>query len=216
MEVLSIDTVLSAGIGVGLAAACGFRVFVPMLVLSLAARGGYVPLAPNFVWMASMPAMIAFATATALEVVAYYVPWLDNLLDTVATPAAVVAGMITSASVLTDLPPLLKWTVAIIAGGGAAGLVQSATTLTRLKSTALTGGLANSVLATTELAGSLLTSIVAIAVPLASLIVLAVVFTFVARWRRRRSRAAIDRSSYDARESVVVARSPALRTESRS
>ena len=76
----------------------------------------------------------AFGTATLLEIAAYYIPWFDHLLDTIATPAAVVAGMVASASVMVDLPPVLKWGVALIGGGGAAGLLQGATVLLRLKS----------------------------------------------------------------------------------
>ena len=103
------DVLLNVCLGLGLAAACGFRVFVPFLVLNLAARSGYVALAGNFEWIASTPALITLAVATALEIAAYYVPWLDNLLDSVATPAAVVAGIVVTASVVTGIDPYLKW-----------------------------------------------------------------------------------------------------------
>lgn len=184
---ISFETPLSLAIGIGLAAACGFRVFVPLLVLSLASRSGYVPLADNFAWMASTPALITFATATVLEVMAYYVPWLDNALDTVATPAAVLAGVLANASVLSDFPPALRWSVAIIGGGGAAGVVQGLTALLRLKSTAVTGGLGNFLVATIELVGSLVTAILAIVAPVLGLLVAAVVLLLIVRWSRRRS-----------------------------
>jgi hypothetical protein len=180
------DTLLSVAIGVGLAAACGFRVFVPLLVLSLAARNGFVPLSENFNWVASTPALITFATATVLEVLAYYVPWLDNLLDVAATPTAVLAGIIASASVLVDLPPMLKWSVAIIGGGGAAGLVQGTTGLLRLKSTALTGGLANPLVATVELGGAVTTAILAIVAPMLGVIAAIVAVVLIVRWSSRR------------------------------
>src|SRR5512134_4130569 len=155
------ETLLSIGIGLGLAAACGFRVFVPLLVASIAARAGYLSLAAGFDWVGTEPALYAFATATVLEILAYYIPWLDNVLDAIATPAALIAGMLVGAAVFTDLPPLVKWSLAIIAGGAAAGMVQGATGLLRLKSTALTGGLANPVVSTLELAGSLVTAVMA-------------------------------------------------------
>jgi len=169
---MTLDTLLAAGIGIGLAAACGFRVFVPLLVASVAARTGHLPLSPEFSWLASTPALVALATATALEIGAYSVPWLDHLLDIVATPAAVVAGMVASASMLTNLPPGVKWGVALIAGGGAAGIVQGATVLTRLKSAATTGGLANPFVSAIELVGSVVTSLLAIVIP--ALVILAV------------------------------------------
>jgi hypothetical protein len=102
-------------------------------------------------------------------VFAYYFPGVDNLLDAVATPMAVVAGTVVAAAVMTDLPPLVKWTTAVIAGGGAAGLTQSVTSLFRAKSTATTGGLANPLIATGELGGSLLVAVLAIAAPLLAL-----------------------------------------------
>ena len=167
------ETLLSIGIGLGLAAACGFRVFVPLLVASIAARAGYLSLAAGFDWVGTEPALYAFATATLLEILAYYIPWLDNALDAIATPAAVIAGMLVGAAVFTDLPPFLKWSLAIIAGGAAAGMVQGATGLLRLKSTALTGGLANPVVSTLELAGSLVTAVMALMVPVVALVLAA-------------------------------------------
>src|ERR1041385_1224119 len=113
---------LSFLIGVGLSAACGFRVFVPLLVVSIASATGQLHLASGFDWMGSTGALIAFATATALEIAGYYVPWVDNILDTVASPAAVIAGTVLTASLVGDISPFLKWTLAVIAGGGVAGL----------------------------------------------------------------------------------------------
>jgi hypothetical protein len=173
------DTILSIALGIGLSAACGFRVFVPLLIMSIAAHTGHVGLSSGFEWIGTLPAMIAFGTATILEILAYYIPWLDQLLDTIATPAAVVAGVIASASVFTDVSPLLRWTLALIGGGGIAGLVQGATALTRLKSTAFTGGLGNPVVSTGELFGSVATSLLAILVPVIGVILILAGITFV-------------------------------------
>jgi hypothetical protein len=180
-----LETFLSIAVGLGLSAACGFRVFVPLLALSLASMNGYMPLASGFEWIGTMPALIAFGTATALEVLAYYIPWFDHVLDTIATPTAVVAGVVTSASVLTDVPPLLKWSVAIIGGGSAAGLVQGATVLARLKSTALTGGIGNPLLSTLELFGSVTTTVLAIVVPIICLLIVIGLCFFIFRASRR-------------------------------
>ena len=177
---------LSVFVGVGLAAACGFRIFVPLLVMSIAAVSGHLTLSPSFQWIGSYPALITFSVATALEIAAYYVPWLDNLLDSVATPAAVVAGTIVTASVVSGMSPYLQWTLAVIAGGGAAGLVQGATVLTRAASTTTTGGLANPVIATAEWGLSLLTSFLTLIVPVITVLALAVAGVFVGRklWGR--------------------------------
>lgn len=179
---------VSMAIGLGLAAAAGFRVFVPLLALGLASRQGWLALAPGFEWAASTPALIAFGTATVVEVLAYHVPFLDHLLDVIATPSAIAAGTLASAAVLTDLPPVVKWSIAVLAGGGAAGLVQTATVLARVGSTTFTGGLGNFLFASFELFGAVGTVVLAIALPLVAfglllllLVAAAVVVTRIAR-----------------------------------
>ena len=163
-------TLLSIAIGLGLAAACGFRIFVPLLLIGLAARGGHLELAQSFEWMASTPAVLAFGSATLLEIAAYYIPFLDNLLDTIATPSAVVAGIVATASQVSDLDPLLGWSVAIIAGGGAAGAVQGLTAVTRQISSLATAGFGNPVVSTIEAGASVVMTILAIVVPFAAAI----------------------------------------------
>lgn len=180
------STVLGVITGIGLSAACGFRIFVPLLALNLAAMYGYIHLAPDFEWLSSHYATITFASATILEIIAYYVPWLDNVMDAIASPVSVVAGTIATASVITDMPTSLKWMVAIIAGGGIAGLLQGATTALRAKSSLFTGGLGNPVVATGELAGSAVISFLAILIPVIAIILVAA-FAVYALYRVGRS-----------------------------
>jgi Domain of unknown function (DUF4126) len=165
-DMTGLDYIVPAVLGISLAAATGLRVFVPLLVMGLAARGGYLPLGDTFAWVATTPALIMLAIAAFAEVAAYYIPGLDNLLDALATPAAIIAGIAVSAAVMTDLPPMLKWTLAIIAGGGAAAITQGATATLRGHSTAFTAGLGNHVLATGELAGAIIVPLLAIVWPL--------------------------------------------------
>jgi len=166
-------------VGIGLSAACGFRIFVPLLIMSLAAWSGHLHLAPGFEWIGSAPATAALGTATVVEILAYYIPWLDHLLDGVATPAAVIAGTLATASLITDFPPFLKWTLAVIAGGGAAGLVQGATAITRIKSSLLTGGLGNAVVATLEMIGSVVTALLALFVPVLCILLILSLCLFI-------------------------------------
>jgi hypothetical protein len=160
------DSLLGIAVGLALSTAAGLRIFVPLLLTSLAARAGWLTLTPGMAWIGADTALIAFATATVLEVGAYYVPWLDNLMDSLATPAAITAGIVTTAAATPDLPPLVRWTLALIAGGGAAGLVHAGTALLRLKSSAFTAGAGNSVVATGELVGSVVLSLLALLAPL--------------------------------------------------
>ena len=180
-----VDTVASVFAGVALAAACGFRVFVPLLVLSIAATLGAIPLADDFAWLATMPALIALATATIMEIAAYYVPWLDHALDVVATPAAILAGVITTAAVVADLSPVLRWSLAIVGGGGVAGAVQGGTVLLRLKSGVMTAGVGNPIVSTGETASSTVTSVLAVVMPIiAFFLVLATIVLLVMIARR--------------------------------
>ena len=162
------ETITSILLGIGLSAATGFRIFVPFLVASIAAITGYLPLSPSFEWIGTYPALILFGAATILEIAAYYIPWLDNLLDSIATPAAFIAGAILMVAVVSGLPPLAKWALAIIAGSGAAGIVQTGTTLTRAASTTTTGGIANPVVSTVEVGSSFGLSLLAVFIPLAA------------------------------------------------
>jgi hypothetical protein len=188
---MDLDTLFSICLGLGLAAACGFRVFVPLLVTSLAAQTGHLALSGGFEWIGSTPALVVFAAATVLEVLAYYVPWVDNMLDLVAAPAAVVAGVLISASVIGDVDPLLRWGLAAIAGGGAAAVVQTATTVARHLSSWTTMGVGNHLVSTGEAAGSVVLSGLAVVAPfvaalLIAMLGLAVLALLIRRpWQRR-------------------------------
>ena len=175
------DLLLSLCIGVGLSAACGFRVFVPLLIMSIAAKTGHLTLVPTFQWIGSDIALWTFAIATILEIGAYYIPWLHHVLDVIATPVAIIAGIIITASMVGGLSPFLKWTLAVIAGGGAAGLVHGATSVMRGASTVTTGGIANPIFATIELGGSFLTSVLAVTAPVAAIVILALILLLVVK-----------------------------------
>jgi hypothetical protein len=202
MPMSNFDLTLSIMLGVVLAAAIGFRVFVPMLITSGAAYVGHLPLGDNFAWLASPAALIMLSVAALVEIIAYYIPGIDNLLDTLAAPAALVAGTILSAAVITDLPPTLKWTAAIVAGGGAAGLTQSLTTTLRAKSTVFTGGVGNPVIATAELGGAFLIPLLAMAAPLVAFALVLMLFWLAIRLLLRLSQSAQSTGASSRNQSV--------------
>lgn len=181
-----LDTIVALCIGIGLAAACGFRVFVPALLTGIADRAELLTLAEGFEWMGSWVAIGAMGTATAIEIGAYYLPWLDNLLDTAATPLAVVAGVIISAAFIHDLHPMLKWSLAVIAGGGSAGTIKAGLAGLRVGSTLTTGGLANPVVSTFEWIGAIAMSLLAMFLPVVAAVVALLLVVFLIRfaWRR--------------------------------
>ena len=180
------ELLLGISAGLALSTAAGLRVFIPLLITSAAARLGFLALTPGMSWLGSEAALIAFATAAAVEVAAYYVPWLDHLVDMVAGPAAVTAGIIEMAAVTPQLPPLVRWTLAVLAGGGVAGLAQLGTTLLRLKSSTLTLGLGNPVVASTELIGAVALAVLALLAPILGAVVVVALLVWITRLAIRR------------------------------
>lgn len=179
------ETILGLCIGVGLSAACGFRVFVPLLAMSIATLLGWYQPAHGFEWLALPSVCIALGFATICEIAAYYVPWVDNLLDTIATPAAVVAGTVTTMAVSSgEMSQFATWAAALIVGGGTAGVVQMSTVAARGVSTATTGGLGNFVISTGELIGSIVLSILAFIMPVLITVLVIIFIIVAARWIR--------------------------------
>ena len=155
MDVIQI--ILSLSLGLGLAAACGFRVFIPPLMMGVASRFDLYELEGSFTWVGETWAIAIFSVATLLEVGGYFIPWIDNLLDAVATPAAIIGGIfVTSASLEGELDPSAQWTLSVIAGGSVSGVIQLGTVATRAISTGTTGGLANPIISLLEAVASIL------------------------------------------------------------
>jgi hypothetical protein len=180
--------ITSVAIGIGLSASAGFRVFVPLLVASVASHYGFMPVNESFSWLSGWPAIIIFFTATMVEILAYYIPFVDNLLDGVTTPLAAIAGTLLMTSVLPFDDNLARWALGIIAGGGAAATVQVGSVITRLMSSKLTAGLGNPVVSTGEHAAAFGTSMLAIILPwlTAACIIMLLVFIII-RYVKRHS-----------------------------
>lgn len=178
---MNFEILLTILMGIGLSAASGFRIFIPLLVVSIASFTGNLALAESFSWIGTLPAVITFSIATVFEIAGYYIPWVDNILDTITSPMAVVAGAVLMASVVTDISPLFKWTLAIIAGGGVAGTIQALTGLTRVTSSITTGGLGNPGVSTVESGSSITLSAIAIFIPLIAGIIVIVLLVWATK-----------------------------------
>ena len=176
---------LSICLGIGLAAAVGFRVFLPLMVLSAAGYFNVIALDESWQWAGSLTAMITLGVAAIIEILGYYIPWVDNALDTVAVPLAAVAGTAVVAATVTDMSPVFTWALAIIAEGGTATLVQGNTTAARLVSSTTTGGIANPVLTTVETGSSVVLSILSVVFPILALILVLIVFYFIFKFYKK-------------------------------
>ena len=183
------ETILGLCIGIGLSAACGFRVFVPLLVMSIATITDWFEPVQGFEWLAMPAVCVALGFATVCEIGAYYVPWVDNLLDTIATPAAMIAGTLATMAVSSgEMSQFASWASAIIVGGGTAGVVQASTVAVRGVSTATTGGIGNPVIATGEWIGAIVLSILSLITPVLVVILVFLILVLVVRWVRRKKR----------------------------
>ncbi len=193
---MNIELITAIAIGIGLAASAGFRVFVPMLVAAIAAKTGVLPLNESFQWLSSWTAIVILGTATVVEILAYYIPVVDNLLDTVSTPLAIGAGTLLLTSVLPIDSELMRWITGAAVGGGSAAVVQSGSALTRLTSTKLTGGIGNPVVATVENVAATGTSILSLIIPffVLALFLLLVILIFTSLRRRLRRKAEMNTS----------------------
>ena len=190
------EIILALCLGVTLSAASGFRLFLPPLIMSLAAISGNIELSSGFGWIGTYPIAIALGIATTVEILAYYIPVVDNFLDAIEIPTAVAIGTLLTAAHLEDVNLLLLWTIAAIAGGGTAGIIAIFTAMTRVAFTGITGGMGNFLVATTEALSAGVLSILALTLPfLAIAIVIALLIMailklpkFIASWRRKAQR----------------------------
>ncbi|WP_222983805.1 DUF4126 domain-containing protein [Flagellimonas meishanensis] len=182
---LSPDTILSIFLGIGLAASVGFRVFLPLFALSLAAHFGAWELNENWQWIGSLTALVALGVATLVEIFAYFIPWLDNALDSIAVPLAAVAGTAVMVSTIANLDPVVTWSLAIIAGGGTATAIKGANAAGRLTSTTTTGGLANPLVATIETGTAVAVSTASILVPPIAAILVIIILVIIFRIYRK-------------------------------
>ena len=164
------ETIISICLGVGLAASVGFRVFLPLFALSLASYFNLWELNASWLWIGRITAVITFGVATLIEIVGYYIPFVDNLLDMIAIPLATIAGTAVMVSTMVDLNPLITWSLAIIAGGGTAATIKSAAGTSRITSTVSTAGFGNPLVSTIETGTAIIMSILAIFLPVVALI----------------------------------------------
>lgn len=176
---MNIETILSICLGIGLASASGFRVFLPMFALSLASYFNVIPLNESWSWVGGLPALICLGVAMIAEIFGYYLPFIDNLLDTIATPLAAIAGFVIMSSTLMDLSPMVTTILALIAGSGTASAMQGMTTVTRLASSVKTAGIGNPVISTAETGTAITLSSLAIFLPIIAVVVVVIIFGLI-------------------------------------
>ncbi|MCW3097173.1 MAG: putative transrane protein [Chthonomonadaceae bacterium] len=134
---MAITTLVQLMMGVSLAACCGLRAWMPMLIVSLLAKAGYVHLSPSFSFLARNDALIIFGVATVLELLGDKVIVIDHFLDAIGTVVRPAVGTVLASSMLTHLDPLAATTLGLIAGGTSAFTIHAGKTVIRAKSSLL-------------------------------------------------------------------------------
>jgi Domain of unknown function (DUF4126) len=180
-----VDATTAVLTGLGLATAAGLNAYVPLLVVGLLGRLGFLDLTAPYDSLSSTPALIVLGILLAIEVLADKVAGVDSVNDVIQTVVRPAAGALLAAGAIgigTDLPP---W-VGVVAGILAAGSVHAGKAVARPVVNVSTGGVGAPVVSVLEDTTSLVASLLAILAPLL-LVVLVVVLAFVLRswWRRR-------------------------------
>lgn len=178
---MNMEAVMGVLLGIGLGAACGFRIFVPLLVASIAIRAGFLTVTPEFAWLGGTAALVTLSVATLLEIAAYYIPVIDHTLDVLGAPVAIIAGTILAAGFIGHMDPMLKWGLAAIAGGGAAGIIHGGMAAIRGATSAATGGMGNSVVTTAETASASIVAVLACVLPVLGVLLAGTAIYFLIR-----------------------------------
>ena len=192
MPMQEVTIIMATLMGISLAAASGFRVFLPPFLLSLAARFNVVwfldidLIGTQFEFFTSTLSIVVLGIATVAEFAAFYAPWIDNALDTIATPASIMAGVAMTAIVLEGNDPIIQWAIAIVAGGGVAATIQSATVATRGLRSTFTFGVGNSAVATGENVASVALTLIAILIPFLSALFVLLIVALLLRMKRKK------------------------------
>ena len=173
------ETFISICLGIGLAASVGFRVFLPLFALSLSSYFNVWELNDSWLWLGSLTALITFGVATLIEIAAYYIPFIDNILDSISIPLAALAGTAVMMSTMVDLSPIISWSLAIIAGGGTAAAISGSSSVTRLTSTTTTGGVGNPIISTIETVTAFFMSVISIFLPLLAIIFVIIILFII-------------------------------------
>ena len=178
---VNIESVVSICLGIGLAASVGFRVFLPLFAISVASYFNFLELNESWLWLGSVSSLIILGVATMVEILAYFIPYVDNLLDSIAVPLAAIAGTMVMLSTLSNFSPEITWTLAIIAGGGTAAVISGSSSATRLTSTVTTGGFGNPVVSFIETGTAIVMSFISIVLPIVAVVLVILIFLIIFR-----------------------------------
>ncbi|MFF2552661.1 DUF4126 domain-containing protein [Nocardia sp. NPDC058058] len=190
---MEITSAVAAVLGAfGLSGAAGLNAWLPLLVVGIADRFGWIDLGSSYGWLSSTPALIGIGIVFLLDLVGDKIPALDSVLHGIGTLIAPASGAIlftAETSISSHMPPA----VAAVLGAITAGSVHVGRSVARPFVTGTTAGVGNPVVSSAEDGTSLALTVLALAVPIVAfiavlilLIVLGWIAFRAARWMRKR------------------------------
>ena len=182
---LAVESLLLAGLGVGLASVAGVRAFVPLALFGLFARLGLI-VEPDMLGMQiGWTLVLALSALAALEIVLDKVLALDPAFRYVMIPVRMVAGAILFATMYGVLSDAV---VGLVAGGGIAALIAVLEVMLRPSSRMSSAGVSTGFLSGMEDVVAVFSGIVGLFVPYLPLLFVGFLLFFFNRIRKRRGR----------------------------
>lgn len=168
--------------GLALAATCGLRAFLPLFAVGCLGATGQLELAEAFSWLQRPVALVGLGVAVVFEIAGDKFPVVDHFLDSAAVFVKPVAAMIASASVMTDMDPMVTAVVGLLIGGTMAEGVHLVKAKLRLMSSALTATIANPFISVLEDVAAVVSTVLAFVAPLLIFLLALVAGVIGFRW----------------------------------
>lgn len=164
-EYLTSEFISSLLLGISLAACAGFRIFLPLSIVSLAIHSQWLTVHPTFQWLASSPVFIFLLFATFAEIAGSKRPRWNDTFAVFAAPLSALAGTILASAVLVGIPMQWRLVAGLVVGGIAACAVYRMTALVRVGSSRFTGGIANQFISKIETTMAIVSTLASIFLP---------------------------------------------------
>ncbi len=186
---LAVESLILAGLGVGLASVAGVRAFVPLALLSLFVRLGFIAEPDIFGLQIGWTVVLALSALAAVEIMLDKVRALDPTFGYVMIPIRMVAGAVLFAAVYEPGAHFDAGAVpGLVAGGVIAGLVAGLEVILRPPARSSSAGVSTAFLSAMEDLVAVFGGVVGLFLPLVPLLFVGFLLFFFNRIRKRRGR----------------------------
>jgi hypothetical protein len=184
---LAVESLVLAGLGLGLASVAGVRAFVPLALFGLFARLGFIVPPDSFGLQIGWTVVLVLSALAVIEVVLDKFRALAPAFGYAMIPVRMVAGAVLFAAVYAP-GALLDAAPGLVAGGAVAGLVAVLEVIVRPSSRSSSAGVSTAFLSAMEDVVAVLGGVVGIFLPFLPLLFVGFLLFFFNRIRKRRGR----------------------------